>query len=109
MPVGEAWRAPAPATIVIEPETASWVLFQHATRAGADHVVALRYGALGERVRGDARDFGAVPRVAHTLDRIDASIVGGIARVTPQAALPGSRGEDRKAGRREGERKDGVE
>jgi hypothetical protein len=80
--VGESWRAPAPATIVIDPETSSWLLFQHATRSGADHVVAIRYGALGERLGDAAIDFGAVGRAARTSDRIEASLVRpGIARV----------------------------
>jgi hypothetical protein len=82
VPVGEAWRAPAPATIVIEPETSSWLLFQHAVRSGADHVVALRYGALGERLADTAIDVGAVARVKRVSDRIVASVPRpGIARV----------------------------
>jgi hypothetical protein len=91
LPVGEPWRAPAPATIVIDDATFSWVLVQHATRAGSDHVVAVRYGIDGARLTKKAADLGAVPRVASVRDRIDASLagpgrlrvdVGGVAVVT---------------------------
>jgi hypothetical protein len=74
--VGEAWRAPAPASIVIDDDTSSWLLVQHATRAGADHVVTSRYDAQGNRLAIGAADLGAVPHVKDTLDRIDATPAG---------------------------------
>jgi hypothetical protein len=74
--VGEPWRAPAPATIVIDDTTFSWVLVQHATRGGSDHVVAVRYGLDGTRLTKKAVDLGAVPRVADPRDRIDATLAG---------------------------------
>jgi hypothetical protein len=78
--VGEGWRAPAPATIVIDPETTTWMLLQHATRGGGDRVVAYRYGADGARL--GVADLGAVPRVARATDRIDAALARlGVARV----------------------------
>jgi hypothetical protein len=80
--VGEAWRAPTAATIVIDSETPSWILVQHATRNGADHVIAIRYGTGGARLDDNPVDLGVVARVAHPLDRIDATLVGaGIARI----------------------------
>jgi hypothetical protein len=72
MPVGEAWRAPATPTIVIDPATSSWVLVQHATRGARDHVVVVRYGPQGERI-GTA-DLGAVGRVTRSADRIGATL-----------------------------------
>ena len=72
--VGEAWRAPAPASIVIDPDTATWLLVQHATRAGADHVVAIRYDAQGNRLATGGGDLGAVPRVARVSDRIEVTL-----------------------------------
>jgi hypothetical protein len=78
---GDAWRAPAPATIVIDPETSSWVLVQHATRGRTDHVEALRYDSDGNRI-GTALDLGLVPRVARATERIDASpLRPGVVRV----------------------------
>jgi hypothetical protein len=80
--VGDAWRAPAPATLAIDPTSGSWLLVQHATRGGGDHVVALRYGANGERLEKSTADLGAVARVAHVSERIDAAIARpGVARV----------------------------
>ena len=69
--VGEAWRAPAPASIVIDADTATWLLVQHATRSGADHVVAIRYDAQGNRLATGGGDLGAVPHVARVSDRIE--------------------------------------
>jgi hypothetical protein len=81
LPVGEPWRAPAPATIAIDPATSSWLLVQHATRGGGDHVVALRYGAFGERLTAAPADLGP-EAVTHPSDRIDASLVRpGVVRV----------------------------
>jgi hypothetical protein len=81
VPVGESWRAPAPATIVIDPASSSWLLLQRARRSGADHVVALRYGPLGERLTSVAVDLGpAQPR--DPTDRVEASILHpGVVRV----------------------------
>jgi hypothetical protein len=79
--VGEGWRAPAPATIVIDPRTGTWVLAQHVTRGGGDHAAALHYAADGTRI-GSAVDLGAVPRAAKTLDRVEASLARpGFARI----------------------------
>jgi hypothetical protein len=80
--VGEAWRAPAPATIVIDAQTLSWILVQHATRSGTDHVVATRYSVQGGRLGDGAVDLGAVPRVTRVSEKIDAAVVGsGVARI----------------------------
>ncbi len=80
--VGETWRAAAPATIVIDAQSSSWILVQHATRAGADHVVALRYDSGGARLDDAAVDLGTVARVAHVTDRIDATLAGyGVVRI----------------------------
>jgi hypothetical protein len=82
VPVGEAWRAPAAATIVIDAPSSTWLLLQRAARAGVDHVVALRYGALGERITRTAVDLGPAP-AAGTADRVEASVVQpGVVRVT---------------------------
>jgi hypothetical protein len=79
--VGEAWRGAAPATLVIDPATSTWILVQHATRGGVDHVVALRYGADGARIGNRATDLGAV-KVVRTLDRVNASLARpGVAAV----------------------------
>ncbi len=82
IPAGDPWRAPAPASIVIDPSSGSWVLVQHATRNGADHVVAIRYGADGYRRTTTAIDLGAVPHVSVPSSRIEASLArAGVVRV----------------------------
>ncbi len=70
--------------IVIDPDSASWLLVQHTTRAGADHVEALRYDTDGNRV-GDALDLGAVTHVAR---------VGERCRRVADSPLPASFGVD---------------
>jgi len=80
--VGEAWRAAAPATIVIEPNTSSWLLVQRATRGGADHAIAIEYGTFGQRTSAGARDLGPIARTPGGSDRIAVSLVRpGLARV----------------------------
>jgi hypothetical protein len=81
LPVGEPWRGAAPATIVIDPETSSWLLVQHATRGGSDHVVVLRYDTDGNRL-GNPTDLGAIARVAHGSERVEAApLRPGVVRI----------------------------
>ena len=78
-----ASRSPAARiSSVTDPATSSWLLVQHATRTGADHVVAIRYGVNGDRLEKSSVDLGPVARVARVSDRIDVALVRpGVARV----------------------------
>ena len=87
-PVGTAWRAAAPASIVIDTDD-SWMLVQHAPARGApialspDHALAFRYDSRAT-ARWDApTDLGAVVHVEKTNDRIALERVRlGVVRAT---------------------------
>jgi hypothetical protein len=79
--VGAPWRAGAPVTIVVDTPRSA-MLFQYATRGGADHVLASAWDFdLGALWRAPV-DIGAVPLVRTGEERLDATLeASGAVRV----------------------------
>jgi hypothetical protein len=89
--VGAAWRAPAPATLVVDTPS-SVMLLQHASGAGGgDHLVAQRYDDTGSALWSKPLDVGLVWHVSPPGQRVRASPSAsrsGVVRVDLPAGVP---------------------
>jgi hypothetical protein len=89
VPVGAAWRAPAPATVVVD-TPASVMLLQHADAAsGGDHIVAQRYDRSGAALWSKPVDVGIVWHVSPANERVSATLArSGVVRIDLPRGVP---------------------
>jgi hypothetical protein len=89
VPWGAPWRAPAPATIVVD-TPASVMLLQHGDAAGGgDHLVAQRYDPGGGALWAKPLDLGVVWHVSPSNEHVTATLARpGVVRVDLPHGVP---------------------